>query len=824
MPTTPSPQYADVVFNLPVKDIFTYEIPTELRGLVQAGMRVFVPFGRRRITGYVVSLREKPEKNIPIKPIEDLPDTFPAITGELLALTRWMAGYYNVSWGEAIKAALPAGADDESREILNITDKGRKALESGNLTASAREILEMVPDKPDLTAKILQRLLKKKFSPHSLTKLKHDGYLTGEIMIRRSSVGYSYQKMVRANQGIDPEKTDKLLSRTPSQKALYQLIAEQETSTAELLKQKPSYSNLLRELKKKSLIETFSIKIPRGTTPGAKELSPKEKERPPRLTAEQEKVFSELRDCINTEKFKTFLLHGVTGSGKTEIYLRCIEKVLQMGKTGIMMVPEISLTPQTVSRFQKRFGDQVAVLHSGLSNSERYLEWMKIRDGRVSIVVGARSAVFAPFKNPGIIVIDEEHDSSYKQESTPRYHARDTAIVRAREQNAVVILGSATPSMESRKNAESGKYALLSLTKRIGQALLPTIKLVDMRREKEEMKNFSILSGELNSSILQRLKHKEQVFLFLNRRGTANYVSCKECGFVFHCARCSVTLTFHGDERSMRCHYCNYKVRVPGNCSDCRGEVIKFSGFGTKKLEAEITRIFPQARVTRMDRDTTRGKTAFETIYQNMTEGNIDILIGTQMITKGHDFPNVTLVGVINADISLNIPDFRSCERTFQLLTQVAGRAGRGRIPGQVIIQTQNPDHYVYDYVRGHDYELFYKREIQLRQRLNFPPFTRLVAIEIESERERSGQEQAEKLKISLARILKKVRGVELLGPSRAALYLINNRFRWRLLLRSSRAGALQEVLSQCGDFLGNQKFNRAKAKLTIDVDPVNML
>ena len=822
---TDSPAYADVVFNLPLKDPFTYEIPPSLDGLVKVGMRVLVPFGRRKLTGYVVSLRGKPEKNFAVKPIEDLPDAYPVITQELLSLTRWIADYYRAAWGEAIKAALPAGTDDEIRDIISPSEKGLRALKSGVLPASSRHILVAVQEKPKSTAKQIQRLLGKNFSSHALARLKHDGWVVSETQVKRSSVGYAYPKIVRALSGLAPAEVEKLLARSPKQKALYQLIREEETPVSVLTKEIPARSNLIKQLQQKGLVEVAEKKIARSG-PGPSPGKTMEKETPPVFTQEQAKVFDQLRGHLTAGKFQTFLLHGVTGSGKTEIYLRCIERTIQLGKTGIMMVPEISLTPQTVHRFRKRFGDQVAILHSGLSNSERYLEWKKIRDGKVLIAVGARSAVFAPFKNLGVIVIDEEHDASYKQDSSPRYHARDTAIVRARAGNALVILGSATPSMESRRNAESGKYICLTLAKRVGSRLLPVVKLADMTREKDERKNFSILSGQLKSAILQRLKEKEQTFLFLNRRGTANYVFCKDCGFVFHCLKCSVTLTFHDDLNAMRCHYCGQAAKPPAACPDCHGDIIKFSGFGTKKLETEIRRLFPGAQVTRMDRDTARGKSAFDDMYHDMHAGKIDILIGTQMITKGHDFPNVTLVGVINADISLNIPDFRSCERSFQLLTQVAGRAGRGRVPGQVIIQTHNPGHYLYDYVKNHDYEMFYQKELKLRQRLNFPPFTRLVAIEIESEIESLGAEMAGKLKISLARILNDTQGVELLGPSRAALYKINNRFRWHLILRSREAAVLQKILSQCGDFIDSQKSfrGRKKAKVTIDVDPINML
>ena len=786
-------------------------------------MRVFASFGRRKLTGYVVALRGKPEGKFTVKSIEDLPDNFPVITPELLSLTQWMADYYRASWGEAIKAALPAGADDEGREIITITETGIQALQSGSANSSAMQILKTLHSKPKLTAKQIHRLIGKNFKPHTLARLKHDKWIACETQVKKSVVGYAYINMVKVVSGIDQVKINEKLSRSPKQKELFNIIQKKEQQINTLTKDTPSRANLIKQLQKKGFIEIFKIKTDRSSLELAEEKT-SGNEKPPTFTKEQKSVFTELNRFLNAGQFQAFLLHGVTGSGKTEIYLRCIEQAINLGKTGIMMVPEISLTPQTVNRFQNRFGNQVAILHSGLSNSERYLEWKKIRDGKVLIAVGARSSIFAPFKNLGVIIIDEEHDSSYKQDSVPRYHARDTAIVRARSENAVVILGSATPSMESKRNAESGKYSYLSLTKRVGSRLLPSVKLVDMTEEKGEKKNFSILSGHLKSAILHRLKEKEQSFLFLNRRGTANYVSCKTCGFVFHCIKCSVTMTFHNDQNAMRCHYCGQAARPPATCPDCHGDIIRFSGFGTKKLESEVRRLFPGANITRMDRDTARSKTAFDLMYSGMHAGDIDILIGTQMITKGHDFPNVTLVGVVNADISLNIPDFRSCERSFQLLTQVAGRAGRGDVPGQVIIQTHNPDHYLYEYVKNHDFENFYDKEIRIRERLNFPPFTRLASIEIESEVESMGIALAGKLKISLEKIIRSTSGVELLGPSRAALYMINNRFRWHLILRAIGASELQNVLNKCEELNENKKHIPAKTKVTIDVDPINML
>ena len=820
-----SPVCAEVVFNLPLKEAFTYEIPRQFNGMVQRGMRVFVPFGRRRLTGYVVSLSRRNEKNIALKPIEDLPDTEPIISEELLSLTRWIADYYQSSWGEAIKAALPAGLDDESLNKLALTNPGIHALECGTQSAAANHILLTLREKQSLTAQQLERLLKKRFRAGALAKLRRDGLVETATQIRRSSLNYKHTKTIRLAATLpNAEEIGKLLNRSPKQRAVYEKISLEKTITLkELSNEFVSPSDAIRKLKDKGLVETFTSKSERelpATTPDPN-WTP---EAPLKFNEDQKNCYTELERSIEQSEFQPYLLHGVTGSGKTEIYLRCIRRALDLQKTAIMIVPEISLTPQTVERFQRRFGTNVAVLHSGLTQKERFLEWKKIREEKVSIVVGARSAVFAPFKRLGVIVIDEEHDTSYKQDSCPRYHARDTAIVRARNQKAVVILGSATPSLESTKNADSGKYRYLSLGKRVHNRLLPMVKVADMKQETEKKRNFSIFSIALKKSLNERLERGEQAFLFLNRRGTANYVFCRECGFAFECPRCSVTLTFHGHEHTLRCHYCNFAASMPETCVDCGGEVIRFSGFGTQKLEAETRRLFPEARIARLDRDTARGRQTFESIHKKMINREIDILIGTQMITKGHDFPNVTLVGVIYADLSIHVPDFRSAERSFQLLTQVAGRAGRGKVPGLVIIQTHTPSHYVFKYVKEHDYDGFSEKELALRKKLNYPPFTRMVALEIESEQEHAGEILANQIRQVLVELLKEFQGVELLGPSRAALYRINNRFRRHLIIRAEDHRHLQSVARHLCELPELKKPSNARIKWNLDVDPVNLL
>ena len=816
--------FAEVVFNLPLREPFTYSIPTQFLGTVQVGMRVLVPFGRRQITGYVVNLSDKWDKPVKLKAIADLPDTEPIVNAEILSLTRWLGDYYQSTWGEAIRSALPAGLDDESREVFSLSETGHQAMQNAGLTKPALILLTYIHQQGSATSKQCHRGLTKNFSAYTLARLKKEGFLNASHQTRQSKVGYQFSKAVRLVNPLPAEtEIETLLKRSPKQKSVFELIRQKEINLADLEAQAPGSKAALRNLKEKKLVEVFTIKTERqGFVPE----DAKGQAFGPSLTftPEQENIFKELSSAIDAEQYQSFLLHGVTGSGKTEIYIRCIQRILEMGKTAIMMVPEISLTPQTVERFRQRFGDRVAILHSGLSQKERYLEWTKIRDGKVSIAVGARSAVFAPFKNLGMIVIDEEHDGSYKQDSNPRYHARDTAVMRARTLNAVVLMGSATPSLESVHNTRMGKYTYLSLESRIGTRMLPVVSLMDMKRERKEFKNFALLSGALRSAIRDRLSRKEQIFLFLNRRGTARFVFCPDCGYVLECAHCSVTLTFHGTEDRLLCHYCNFKTRMPSQCVECCGKVIRFSGFGTQKLEEEVRKLFPNAQVTRLDRDTTRGRDSFTDMHRNMKAGNIDILIGTQMITKGHDFPNVTLVGVVHADLSLNIPDFRSCERAFQLLTQVAGRAGRGEVPGKVIIQTNNPEHYMFEYVQEHDVNAFHEKELKLRRALNYPPFTRLIAIEVVSDHESLGMRTAEKLGQALAKQAMRQKGVELLGPSKAALYQIQNKFRWHLILRGQSMQALQNILSDNKEFHELKSTSAGKVKLSIDVDPFNLL
>ncbi|MGH9593695.1 MAG: replication restart helicase PriA, partial [Bryobacteraceae bacterium] len=481
----------------------------------------------------------------------------------------------------------------------------------------------------------------------------------------------------------------------------------------------------------------------------------------------QRAAFDAIQAALSERRFRTFLLEGVTGSGKTEVYLNAIEAALALGRGALLLVPEIGLTPAVAGQFHHRFGDRVAILHSAFHDSERAQEWRRIRAGEASVVVATRSGVFAPVRNLGLIVVDEEHDGSYKQQETPRYHGRDIAVVRARDEDAVVVLGSATPSLETRYNAETGKYTRLSLPERIEQRPMPVVSIIDMRQEFLESRKQATFSRALIDAVVERLDNQEQTMLLLNRRGFSSFITCRACGERLQCANCSVTLTYHRRDRRMLCHYCNYAERVPDRCVKCGSEFLQFIGIGSERVEQELSAAFPRARIARLDRDTVGGKHDYETILSGFREHNFDILVGTKMIAKGHDIPNVTLVGIVNADVGLGLPDFRAAERTFQLLTQAAGRAGRGETPGIVLIQTVNPDHYAILCAAAQDYEKFYRKEIEFRRLMHYPPFGALANVIIRA----TSDEDALSRSAALGRMLNPApEGVRVLGPAPAAV------------------------------------------------------
>ncbi|MGQ9646548.1 MAG: primosomal protein N' [Thermodesulfobacteriota bacterium] len=805
-------EIVEVAVGLPVSKTFHYRIPDPMKGSLQVGMRVLVPFKQRKVTGFVLDLLDHPPKGFEekLKEVDDLLDEGPLVDSQWLRFCQWISTYYLYPIGEVIKTGLPPGLNLMSELILSLTEEGSESLRAGGLEPKQERILSEIGKCGKVALRKILKIFPEEVSRAEIFFWKKKGLLNIEAELEDKEVKPKFEKILRHQGGAE------VRSLTKKQTEILRWVEERgEVPYSELSKKFKSPSKAIQSLQHSGLIAISFKETPRDLS-----VRPELKAYPkPELTPHQESLLREILKGIHSKRFSPFLLHGVTGSGKTEIYLRAIEEVLNQGKEAIVLVPEISLTPQLLSRFKERFGENLSLLHSALGRGERYDQWRKIWKGEVKIALGARSAIFAPFKKVGIIIVDEEHDPSYKQEEKLKYHARDLATVRAKQGEATLILGTATPSLESFHNAEKGKFHLLSLPERIEGKPLPRVEVVDMKGEA------GLLSERMKTALQRNLKERRQSLLFLNRRGFANFILCPDCGLTFKCPNCSVTLTHHLRDLSLRCHYCDYHIAAPGSCPRCQGDRLKGMGIGTERLEQEIRHLFSDARVDRMDRDTTSRRRAHQQILKGLESGEIDILVGTQMIVKGHDFPNVTFVGVVSADTSLHFPDFRSSERTFQLLTQVAGRAGRGDILGEVIIQTFNPDHYSILKAKDHDFVGFYKEECQFRRALNYPPFSRLVNFRLTGNSEKRTKTMAEALGRIGRDLLKRKypKGIEILGPSAAPFAKMKGKFRWQMLAKGKSSQVLhqfaQELLSQ----MEGQK-KEGGVQLDIDVDPVFIL
>ncbi|MEP6777265.1 MAG: primosomal protein N' [Chthoniobacterales bacterium] len=639
-------------------------------------------------------------------------------------------------------------------------------------------------------------------------------------VIRRAEIGWKKQLFVAVARMIEPEEIEKLRKRAPRQAELLEAIAllGAPAIAADLLRKTSLDNQTLRALAKRGLVQLTEQAVARDPHANEEFVASSNL----LLNAEQALALRAVEEAMMApEKTRPILIHGVTGSGKTEVYLQAIRSALARGKTAIVLVPEISLTPQTVERFKSRFAeaqDIIAVLHSHLSEGERHDEWHKIHAGRARIVIGARSAVFAPLENLGLIVVDEEHENSYKQEEAPRYHARDVAVVRGKMENCVVVLGSATPSLESYYNATQGKYRLLNLTQRIDDCQMPLIRIVDLRLERRKEKAAAILSEKLRTAITARLEKSEQTILFLNRRGFSTSLLCSACGEARRCPNCSVALTFHRTAARLSCHLCGHMTAVPKKCPACGENALIYAGFGTEKVEANVAQLFPNAVVRRMDADSMTRKDAYRETLHAFRAGKIDILVGTQMIAKGLHFPNVTLVGIINADLALHLPDFRAGERTFQLLTQVAGRAGRGETHGEVFVQTYTPFSPSIQFARHHDFAGYFQQELEFRERCDFPPFKHAVLITVRSEHEKRASFSAE----TLARRLKEALPDEFIlsAPAPAPLEKLQGSFRFHLLIRGDAIVRLSRLLRATLDKLPFPE----DVAVAVDVDPYQLL
>ncbi len=804
------PVYCDVSLPVPLDTFFTYALPLTLQHRVRPGCRVIVPFGARKLTGVVVECHDR-RPDVEARAVLRLVDEEPALSPELLDLGLWISEYYCAPPGETLRSMLPLASDVRAGKVISLTPAGQEAARQFPILAEAEDpvaqLLHALENRP-LSENALKRKLP--LATAALRTLERKGFIAVERMqvVRDPLRARDGRLMVERNgAGTLPEK----LSRGEKRLLDFLDLNPGGHEVAALEEQVKGSTAAARRLAKSGAVRLWKT--------AAEERSVFAPISKPVLNPDQQVALEAINESMRSGNFRTFLLHGVTGSGKTEVYLNGIETALEIGKSALMLVPEIALTPAMASQFYGRFGEAVAILHSAFTDLERAAQWRRIRAGEARVVVGTRSAVFAPVENLGLVVVDEEHDQSYKQEETPRYHGRDVAIVRAQRAGATVLLGSATPGLESRYNAARGKYTLLELRERIEKRPLPSVELIDLRLEFLETRKQSLFSRRLLQAIEARLAAREQVMILLNRRGFSSFVACRSCGERVECRNCSVTLTYHRREQRLLCHYCNYAEPVPSLCAKCGSEYIYFLGSGSEKVEDTLHQHFPRARIARLDRDTVGGRRQYESILATFREGSYDILVGTQMIAKGHDIPNVTLVGVVSADVGLALPDFRAAERTFQLLTQVAGRAGRGGLPGVVLIQTINPDHYAVRFARDQDYQGFYAKELNFRRLMHYPPFSAMANILVRSEK----LEEALKLSGTLGEYLKNPPpNVKVLGPAAAPVVKLKSEYRYQFLIKSASRRTLAGLMKGVRRFA--EEYRWPATALVVDVDPLSLM
>ncbi|MCF7918283.1 MAG: primosomal protein N' [Candidatus Cloacimonetes bacterium] len=791
--------YYDVVLPLALKNTLTYSSATKLA----TGIRVMVTLRNAHYTGIVWCQAATVDPAIKYLPILDIIDKNPILPATILQLAEWVHKYYHVPLGQSLFAMLPHALD------VNIQVEVRKKENAPPVEDPEQSRLLTLLD-CEIWMPVLS--LKDKLPAPGFYALLETMECSGFLEIKRTFDSKIKKKTLNFVIKLPGQNLPDL---TEKQIALYEFISEHgsEVALAEIAKTF-SYA-LVKALRQKSLITIQSREI----TPDDN-LFPTERILP-NITpnAEQIVAVNTINSALDNEKFQTLLLYGITGSGKTEVYIRSIHNCLARGKSALMLVPEISLTPQMVERFYNAFGEDIAILHSRLNDRQRWQQWLSIRENRSRIVIGARSAVFAPLANIGIIIVDEEHENSYKQENTPRYNARDLAVVRARNENAVIVLGSATPSLESWYNAQSGKYKLLQLNQRPGNFQLPDVEIVDMCQEKDRE---GLFSEKLIKLMDDRLARKQQIILFQNRRGHSSFIQCISCGALFKCRNCDISFNYHSHSENLLCHYCGISQPVPRKCPDCGSFFFRYGSPGTQQIEEQLKILFPSARILRMDSDSTSRADSYNIMFDRMKDGSIDILLGTQMITKGLDFPNVTLVGVISADVGLNFPDFRAGESTFQLLTQVAGRSGRGDIHGHVVIQSYNPSHYAITYATRQDFPAFAEIELKNREELHYAPFYRLARLIFTADDEKlliKTLKEKENLFNYLQNAFKK-KEFFLIGPAPAPLTRINKKFRYHLFLKAEKPLFIQKAVQ----YLSQNLKLPAGIQLTIDIDPVNML
>ncbi len=812
----PRTRAVNVAVDLPVWKTFSYRMPEGLPPDMILGRRVKVPFGRRLVNGYTVGITEDCEFKA-LKDIRAILDAEPLFPVSMVPLFEWVSKFYLCPPGQVLSALLPPGLSSSIHRIARLTDKGEALLDSREDSSDEMSILAWVRDNPGK---------KTPWPASKATALKSKGLIELEEQdVKKRGHGPLMKTFVRIKDNSDLSTVLEGLQPSQSSKRdtdfLRHISAAGSAPASDLRRAFGDY--LINKWIKNGILERFQSPFYRRPITGIVRDYP----RPAFLFPQQEKSLESIESLIGRGEFACRLLYGVTGSGKTEIYCRAAEAAIKRGKQVLVMVPEISLATYMEGIFTARIGERTSVYHSGLSEGERYDQWMRISRGEVDLVIGARSALFSPLARIGLIIVDEEHDPAYKQDTSPRYQGRDTAVMRGKLENAVVILGSGTPSVQSYHNSVTGKYGLISMPDRVENRPLPGVQLVDMKEIEEGEKDPPLLSPQLIEAIEDNLTKGDQTLLFLNRRGYHRLFLCRACGEILKCPNCDVALTFHLSSRHLVCHYCGYSTKGSCRCTACGCEVFKAYGFGTERLEEEISAHFPAARAVRMDADTTRRKGEVLRLLKKFSAGEIDILVGTQMITKGFDFPSVTLVGVVASDLSLGFPDFRAAERTFHLLSQVAGRAGRGEKPGRVIIQTFNPSHYALAAAVSSDYDAFLQKEIKLRSSLGYPPFRYMAILRLQGNKKRDTAVIASEL----AGAIREYSGgqssgsgeIRMLGPVEAPISKLRGKYRFQIMLKASNPLIIQGMLRRLLPSV-KPSLNKGGVECIVDMDPYQML
>jgi len=808
-----NPRYCEVALPVPLRSTFIYAVPESFDGQPLVGCRVVVPFGKRALIGLALSEDDRPPDVARIKSLTEVMDSVPALPLKLIELGRWITRYYLAPIGETFRAMLPPEIELREERTYTLSDRGRDYLRKLAATppmvgveSAEFAFLKYLDDSESLTSAQLRR---RRGAEALARKLARRGYLTLAEVLR--------SRTARAHKIIAWRQDGSLPPTREAERRIREVLTTERgpLPLCTLLEKAHVSRAVVERLEKTGLLMSWEEPMAPGEDPWEADFVPPSNV----LNSEQNLALEGIRRSIVADEFSTALLHGVTGSGKTEVYLAAIEAAQSRGKAAIVLVPEIALTLWVGRLARARFGDRVAVLHSGLPDTERAQEWWRVRRGDASIVVGTRSAVFAPAENVGLIIVDEEQEASYKQEEVPRYNGRDTAVYRARIEGAVALLASATPSLETFHNARAGKYSLLTLPSRVQNRPLADVRIVDLRKEFRQYQRASPVSELLRSAIAVRLEEGTQAMVLINRRGYSWSLLCRSCGSVVGCENCSIALTYHKSRRCLECHYCGFRQSPPQQCPKCHAQYMYFVGDGAERVDEYLHEQFPRARIARLDRDAVRTKREYQKVLGAFAQGQLDILVGTQMVAKGHDFSRVTLVGVVAADLGLSRPDFRAAERTFQLLTQVAGRAGRGELAGEVLVETYYPEHYAIQYAAQQDYVSFYEKEAQFRRALHYPPFAALANLVVRDRR----VENAIRWSRSLAACLEPFERqfVKVLGPAAAPLARLRREYRFQFLLKSPRRASLGKALRAALDFCAAKEI--PQTAVIVDVDPASL-